>query len=112
MKMIRYENSHHKQAQFNGYEATVKKKMILSNIGSNDIDENNEMIKFIRKEFDDNRKEKEICSNCLGFDSDSNKTLRLICNRLYTINMSGATKELEALLRRCTYPKRDVIRWI
>lgn len=112
MKMIQYENSHHKQTQFNGHEATMKKKMISSNTGSKDIDENNEMIKFIRKEFDNNRKEDEICSNCLGYDSDSNKTLRLICNRLYTIDMSGAAKELEALLRRCIYPKRDVIRWI
>ena len=36
---------------------------------------------------------------------------RLICIRLYMVRMICIAIELQALLRRCSYPKRDVIRW-
>ena len=36
---------------------------------------------------------------------------KLICSRLYMVQMICIAIELQALLRRCSYPKRDVIRW-
>ena len=96
--MILNENNHHKQAQFNGLEPKGNKEMISSNTRSKDTDEKNEMVEFIRKRFDNN------------YDSDRKRILRLIHNKLYTNKISSAAKELEALLRKCTYPKRNLIR--
>ena len=50
------------------------------------------------------KNENERSNNCFGI-------MRLICDRLQMILKTGAAIELQTLLRRCTYPKRDVIRW-
>lgn len=65
----------------------------------------NEIIKKIDNK---NKIEEMICNKRVR---DSNTTLRLICNRLYMVKRIGTAIELVALLRRCLYPKRDVIRW-
>lgn len=46
--------------------------------------------------------------NHLGY---GHKITRLICIRLYMVQRISVAVELAALLRRCSYPKRDVIRW-
>eukprot|EP00956_Cyclotella_meneghiniana_P032003 scaffold86042_cov80-Cyclotella_meneghiniana.AAC.1 len=63
---------------------------------------------IIKKIENKNKIEEMVCNNHVR---DSNTTLRLICNRLYMVKRIGAAIELVALLRRCLYPKRDVIRW-
>ena len=67
------------------------------------------MVEFFERELDNMEL---ICNNHLGYEH--NKTLRLICNRLYGVQRIDGVAiaiELAALLRRCSYPKRDVIRW-
>eukprot|EP00956_Cyclotella_meneghiniana_P006591 scaffold8716_cov65-Cyclotella_meneghiniana.AAC.5 len=41
----------------------------------------------------------------------NNIIARLICSRWYMSQKIGSAIELSVLLRRCSYPKRDVIRW-
>eukprot|EP00956_Cyclotella_meneghiniana_P039486 scaffold172629_cov81-Cyclotella_meneghiniana.AAC.1 len=53
--------------------------------------------------------DKQECINCIGYEHG--RVLCLICTRLQMIQRTGTALELTALLRRCSYPKRDVIRW-
>ena len=50
-----------------------------------------------------------VCFDRMGYEH--RKVLCLICTRLHMIQRTGNALELTALLRRCSYPKRDVIRW-
>ena len=47
-------------------------------------------------------------ANCLGYKQH---ILRLINNRFRLVRKAGKAIESIVLLRRCLYPKRDVIRW-
>ena len=76
-----------------------------SSINDDKIETEIEMVDFFKRELaiiEMNRNEKtqyikQHIGSCLG---------------LMKNEVIGAAKELEALLRRCIYPKRDVIRWI
>ena len=48
--------------------------------------------------------------NRLGYEHSY--IIRLICSKGYMNPRISTAVELAALLRRCSYPKRDVIRWI
>lgn len=48
------------------------------------------------------------CNIPLGYEQ---KMTRLKCNRLYKVQRTGIAVEIQVLLRRCSYPKQDVIRW-
>eukprot|EP00956_Cyclotella_meneghiniana_P018600 scaffold31084_cov37-Cyclotella_meneghiniana.AAC.2 len=53
--------------------------------------------------------DKRECINRIGYEHG--RVLCLICTRLQMIQRTGTALELTALLRRCSYPKRDEIRW-
>ena len=47
--------------------------------------------------------------NRIGYEH--HREFRLISTRMHMTRRIGTALELAALLRRCSYPKRDVIRW-
>lgn len=53
-------------------------------------------------------KTRKIFKDSIGYRQQS---ARLVCNRSYVVQKIGIALEMIALLRRCLYPKRDVIRW-
>ena len=53
------------------------------------------------------RKQLDETTNRIGYEHQ----FRLISTRMHMIRRIGTALELAALLRRCSYPKRDVIRW-
>ena len=54
------------------------------------------------------KKTREVFKDSIGCRQ---RSARLICNRSYVVQKIGIAWEMIALLRRCLYPKRDVIRW-
>ena len=105
IEMIKSEKTHYKQASIDSFKSTTSKVMICSNTARKDAKEK----QSVQNGLNYNMREDKICNNCLGYEGS--KTLRLICNRLYMVKTIGVAIEIQTLLRRCSYPKRDVIRW-
>ena len=114
IKMIRSEKTQYIQQHIDSCLELMKNEVMCKDITKiNSFIEKDEMTTTIENALikmidNENKIEEMICNNRVR---DSNTTLRLICNRLYMVKRIGAAIELVALLRRCLYPKRDVIRW-
>lgn len=95
----------HRTLSYRKQKKCEEEEKSTSSINDDKIETEIEMVDFFKRELaiiEMNRNEKtqyiqQHIGSCLG---------------LMKNEVIGAAKELEALLRRCIYPKRDVIRWI
>jgi hypothetical protein len=112
IEMNRNEKTQYIQQHIDSCLELMKNVVMRKDISISSFTEKGDMITTIENEIkmidNKNKIEEMIFNNRVR---DSNTTLRLICNRLYMVRRIGAAIELVTLLRRCLYPKREVIRW-